>query len=213
MTSTNWSGYGDTGDKFTKVHTTWKQPAATCPTSQHQYASFWVGIDGYSSNSVEQLGTDSDCKGTNNPVYYAWYEMYPHPSINLSTTTYPVHVGDTMSAMVKASGTSFTLQLIDKTAGWTFKTVQTSAIAKKTSAEWIAEAPSTCSGGSCSVLPLADFGTVKFTATTATGKVGGAGNITTFTNHQITMVTSSNVPRATPTTATAGGFSDTWSHV
>lgn len=212
VTSTNWSGYGDTGGAFTKVHATWKQPAATCPSSQHQYSSFWVGIDGYSSNSVEQLGTDSDCKGTNNPVYYAWYEMFPAGSVTLSSTTYPVHVGDTMSAAVTVSGTKFTLSETNKTAGWTFKIAKTSSTAKKSSAEWIAEAPSSCSGGSCSVLPLADFGKVKFTATTAT-KDGVAGNITTFTSHKITMVTSASVVKAKPSNATATGFSDTWHHI
>jgi hypothetical protein len=212
VTSTNWSGYADTGGTFTKAHATWKQPAATCPSTQHQYSSFWVGIDGYSSNSVEQLGTDSDCNGVNHPVYYAWYEMFPAGSVRLSSSTNPVHVGDTMSAAVTVAGTKFTLSLADKTAGWSFKIVKSSSTAKKSSAEWIAEAPSSCSGGSCSVLPLADFGTVKFTATTTT-KDGVAGNITTFTNHKITMVTSANVVKAQPTTATSTGFSDTRHHV
>ena len=46
------------------------------PAGGFPYSSFWVGIDGYSSSSVEQLGTDSDCAG-NTPDYYAWWEMYP----------------------------------------------------------------------------------------------------------------------------------------
>ena len=39
-----------------------------------------------------------------------------------------------------------------------------------TSAEWIAEAPATCSGsGRCAVLPLANFGSVDFVQAAATG--------------------------------------------
>jgi hypothetical protein len=37
------------------------------------------------------------------------------------------------------------------------------------SAEWIEEAPSTCSGSICRVLPLARFSSVTFSAGTATG--------------------------------------------
>ena len=45
------------------------------------------------------------------------------------------------------------------------------------SAEWIAEAPSTCSQGlsSCTPLPLADFGTVQFTSASATTTDGHTG--------------------------------------
>src|SRR5262245_47089269 len=69
-TSTNWSGYAVTGPNgsVSDVKASWYVPTASCPPSPNQYASFWVGIDGYSSNTVEQIGTDSDCQnGT--PVY------------------------------------------------------------------------------------------------------------------------------------------------
>jgi hypothetical protein len=208
--STNWSGYADTGKKYTKVQASWKEPGATCPSSQHQYSSFWVGLDGYASNSVEQTGTDSDCNGVGKPVYYGWYEMFPAGSVRLSSTSFPVHKSDAMTAsVIVTGGTSFTMTLIDHTANWTFTITKSSSTAKKASAEWIAEAPSMCNP-TCSVLPLADFGTVKFTATTTTGG-GTAGNITTFTSHKIEMISGSTV-KALPTTATASGFSDTWHH-
>ncbi len=63
-TSTNWSGYAVTGANGTykSVSANWTEPTATCTSSRSDlYASFWVGLDGYSSNSVEQTGTDSDC--------------------------------------------------------------------------------------------------------------------------------------------------------
>ena len=63
-TSTNWSGYAVTGanGSFHSVSASWTEPTATC-TGSAKYASFWVGLDGFSSNSVEQTGTDSDCSG------------------------------------------------------------------------------------------------------------------------------------------------------
>ena len=55
--STNWSGYADTGSSFSKVSSSWTEPSVTCSGRATQLAAFWVGIDGYSSDSVEQDGT------------------------------------------------------------------------------------------------------------------------------------------------------------
>ena len=53
----------------------------TC-TSATSLAAFWVGIDGYSSSSVEQDGTLVECyRGT--AYYYTWWEMYPTNAIQV----------------------------------------------------------------------------------------------------------------------------------
>ncbi|HEY2289040.1 MAG TPA: G1 family glutamic endopeptidase, partial [Streptosporangiaceae bacterium] len=77
-TSTNWSGYAVTGANgaFRSVSASWKEPTASCSGRSAQYAAFWVGLDGFASDSVEQTGTDSDCSGRT-PEYYGWYEMFP----------------------------------------------------------------------------------------------------------------------------------------
>src|SRR5690242_2672875 len=64
-TSTNWSGYAtfNSGTTFTDVQGSWTQPTATCSSKKKTYSSFWVGIDGYNSGTVEQTGTSADCKG------------------------------------------------------------------------------------------------------------------------------------------------------
>src|SRR5580704_16340313 len=69
--STYWSGYAATTGTYTSVSASWTEPAGTC-TSGDQWSSFWVGLDGYNSNSVEQTGSDVDCSGAT-PKYYAWY--------------------------------------------------------------------------------------------------------------------------------------------
>ena len=99
--SANWAGYADTNDTFNSVASSWTEPTVNCANSNSGLdgilglstldgllggpgaaSAFWVGLDGYTSTSVEQLGTDSDCdSGT--PSYYAWYEMYPNPSVTL----------------------------------------------------------------------------------------------------------------------------------
>jgi hypothetical protein len=197
-TSTNWSGYVLTGGAgaFTSVSSSWTEPAASC-TSGTQYAAFWVGLDGYNSDSVEQTGTDSDCNG-GTPDYYGWYEMYPADPVYF---TNPVAPGDSLSASVSVSGTSYTLTLTDSTQGWT-QTENESGSYSDSSAEVITEAPSTSSGP----LPLADFGTINYSASSANGTSFGSQNPTS-----ITMVASSGDQLdSTSAVDGSGDFSNTW---
>jgi hypothetical protein len=199
-TSTNWSGYAATGTRFTSVSATWKQPTASC-TSATTYSSFWVGLDGDTSNTVEQTGTDADCSG-GSPVYYAWYEMYPRFPVNLSL---PIHPGDTIHASVTTNGKgAFTLTIADTTTGRSFTTSQRLKSAKLSSAEVIAEAPS----GSGGVLPLTNFGTVGFTAAMANGQAIG-----TFNPDRISMVAPDGTVKASPSSLSGGtAFSVAWKH-
>jgi len=158
VSSTNWSGYAISGPagSVTDAKGSWTVPAisGSCSTT-NQYSSFWVGIDGYHDNSVEQIGTDSDCQN-GVPTYYAWFEFYPHPSFIINSLT--IQPGDTISAEVKYLGNNrFTVSITDLRTQQSFSTT-TKVNAQRSSAEWIAEAPSS-SGG---VLPLADFGTASF---------------------------------------------------
>jgi hypothetical protein len=215
VTSTNWSGYAvESPSQFTQVQSSWVQPAASCTSFGHTYSSFWVGLDGYNSKSVEQLGTDTDCKNINSPSYYAWYEMYPAASVNISTTQFPVKPGDTLTGSVTRSGTSYTLAL-KSSEGWTFSTTQTGSDANS-SAEWVAEAPDTCILIFCSNAKLTNFGSVTFSGSEAAN--GGAlAPVSSFTTnsgpHDITMATSGGVTRAQPSALTNGQqFTDTWHH-
>src|SRR5262245_7033344 len=58
-TSSNWSGYAVTGGRYTSVSASWTEPSVSC--SGTAYSSFWVGLDGDTSGTVEQTGTDADC--------------------------------------------------------------------------------------------------------------------------------------------------------
>ena len=119
------------------------EPTGTCTSRRSaQYSSFWVGLDGFNSNSVEQTGTDVDCNGRT-PVYYGWYEMYPANPVNYTNTVRP---GDHFSASVTFTGTeTYTLVLTDSTQGWTHTTVKNQTGLTRSSAEVITEAPSSSS--------------------------------------------------------------------
>jgi hypothetical protein len=213
-TSLNWAGYAVQTDLLnpqngavTDVKGSWTVPSVIC-TSTKSYSSFWIGIGGYSSNTVEQIGTDSDCS-SGKAVYYAWYEMYPKFPTNLKMTVSP---GDVITAEVQYVNGKFQLTISDfnPTTGkiQSFVTTQKSPNAQRSSAEWIAEAP--WSGG---VLPLADFTTVTFSNAQATLN-GLTGNIDNkaWQFDSITMTTSSGAPKATPSTLSSRGssFSITW---
>jgi len=210
-TSLNWAGYAvQTNLKkpqngvVTDVQGSWTVPAVSC-TSTNSYSAFWIGIDGYSSNTVEQIGTDSDCS-SGSPRYYVWYEMYPKYPVNLNMKISP---GDVMSAEVKYLGSgNFQLTITDTKTGATFSKTEKSPSAKRSSAEWIAEAP--WSGG---VLPLANFGTIYFSNAKATlnGHIGTI-NDAAWKYDAITMATSSGTVKAQPSPLSTGGssFSVTW---
>ena len=63
-TSNNWSGYVITAPagSVSDVTGSWVVPGVTCAPGETSFASFWIGIDGDSSPTVEQIGTDSDCQ-------------------------------------------------------------------------------------------------------------------------------------------------------
>ncbi len=230
--SANWSGYADTNDTFSSVASSWTEPTVNCANSSggldgilglstlngllggpDAASAFWVGLDGYNSSSVEQLGTDSDCV-SGAPSYYAWYEMYPNPSVTLPSQ-YPVQPGDQMTALVASNpaGTSFTLEIKDTTAGWTFSTTQTGSGFARSSAEAIAEAPSSCTLLFCSEVPLADFGQVNYSGSSVINTAGTKGSLSAFNANEITMV-DNGTTLATPTSLSSDGssFSVNWNN-
>ncbi len=177
-TSVNWSGYAVSGQgrTFTDVTGSWTQPRVACRHGASSSSSFWIGLGGYAPDAtgVEQIGTSADCE-SGEPVYYAWYELAPAPAVVVKLDVAP---GDRLAAEVSVKGGTTTVWLIDVTQGGAFATTKQVAEPDLSSAEWIAEAPSACAS-TCRVLPLANFGATKFTATSATsgahtGTIGDA---------------------------------------
>jgi hypothetical protein len=200
VSSANWSGYAASGGRYTQVSAHWVEPKGRCSGSGGSaYSSFWVGLDGYGSSTVEQTGTEVDCSGAV-ARYYSWYEMYPSYPVNFSN---PVRPGDHFSASVTYHGKGhYTLVLADSTRRWRHAIQATLTGASNSSAEVIAEAPSSALG----VLPLADFGTVHFTGASANGYYIGH-----FHPTKIVMTDSSGQPRDSVSGLGGGGkFSVTW---
>ena len=183
--SSNWAGYVVTGPgststtassgmSYTDVTGQWVQPKATCRAGTPTSLAIWVGLGGYSlsSQELEQVGTSADCDQNGKPAYYIWYELVPADPVNPKLKLAP---GDTIVAVVKATGTDILVQVTDRTRGTRFTRHLTTATPDLSSAEWIAEAPTLCNDiGFCKQLPLTRFRSFAFTRTYATGNgVGG----------------------------------------
>ena len=218
--SSNWSGYAAVGATFDDVTGSWTEPSVSCSRGV-QYASIWVGMDGYvpgDKGQVEQAGTDSDCvkvktkaKGhkattTFEPIYFAWWEMYPAKVVTLPASSCPVAAGDAMTADVSDSSGEFTLTLSDATQGWQCASEPQPSSAPAVSAEWVVEAPFSLTTGQ--VLKLADFGTVGFSGAQANGTP-----IASLFNDAVTMRTG-KVVKASPSPLGSDGesFTVTWQH-
>lgn len=178
-TSTNWAGYAvhRTHVRFASVYGTWTVPRASCVSGYPTYSAMWIGLGGYSTTSqaLEQIGTETDCTSSGRVATSAWYEMVPSASRDLSLH---VRAGDAMAAQVTVAGRTTTLTLSDHTRRVSVtRRVHTSQL-DTTSAEWILEAPSACSNsGTCTTLPLADFGSAGFSGSSARSSAGHTGTI------------------------------------
>jgi hypothetical protein len=159
VSSNNWSGFATYGDHFRFVSATYTVPSINCAISPDgSFDSQWVGLDGYTSNTVEQVGTFAECSG-GTASYFAFYEMFPAASVAFSG----VSPGDSISVSVFFTGSQWELALVDNTnnsAGFsTTQSCPAGSTCKNANAELISEVPN----GGPPTASLADYGIVGFT--------------------------------------------------
>src|ERR1700722_9089249 len=212
VTSINWSGYADaeTGSNtVSQVSGNWTVPAVSCLPRPYQnqdaFLANWVGIDGYTDQTVEQLGSATQCfEGVK--YYYVWYEMYPANTVEEGTTACindnvncpepGDHVSASVTVTAGAAGVNnYKLTLTDHTRpDESASTSQTCAAAtyKDATAEWIVERPATLPPGNApiQILPLADFWKTSFSSGSVVSG-GSSSNIQGFqggTVNDISMI-------------------------
>lgn len=210
QTSSNWSGYVDTSDTYNYVFGQWTVPSANCgPWYDFNFSqsSTWVGLDGESSSTVEQLGTATGCiAGVS--AYYAWTEMYPQIEDPIWNGISP---GDQIMAFVYSydNNTQYELWMADLTQGWSdLRFSSSSSPLQDSSAEWITERP-TC-GPFCD--NLTNFGTTTFTDAYAMDEHGNFGPINEFPNTADDMYTNTYCAEVGGLTAGGTQFTDWWTH-
>jgi hypothetical protein len=200
LESNSWAGYELSGadGAFSSVSASWTQPTATCTKTESSVA-FWVGLDGISSDSVEQVGTLAECV-SGSASYLGWYEMYPAAPVDYTNVVKP---GDALSASVTFSGTdTYTLVLADSTQGWNETEVVDEAGLARSSAEVVTSGP----GADGSSPELTDFGKVTYTGCDVNGTSMG-----TQSPVKVTMVDDKGNVMVSPSAMTsAGKFTNTW---
>ncbi len=214
-TSQNWSGYAaflkkSAVNSVTAVYGSWIVPTLSA-APHNTWCSLWVGIDGYSSSSVEQIGTEHDWNN-GSQQNYAWFEMYPGGSYEING--FPLNPGDLIStSVVYASKNTFVMTITNNTQK-KFSVIPTSytksSTAQRSSAEWIMEAPYYRG-----ILPLSHFNTAHFTNCTATiNNIHGAINNPHWIDDQLIMITANGTPKAIPSQLSTNGqsFGVVWNH-
>jgi hypothetical protein len=202
--NTIWSGYAVTGSDFSQVQGSWIVNAVDCTKTPNSDSSEWVGIDGWTSNTVEQVGTDADCNGKT-PFYYVWYEFFPLDTIVINDVS--ITPGDKFSASVTYEGDNeYTILITNDTTGQyftkevDFKGADGSGVPPRNSAEWIMEMDGN---------ELSDFGIDSF-GEFYTGVSGGtdaatdastSGPITDFGSDVQESITSKNGKKGSTVTS------------
>lgn len=213
--SYNWSGYADLEGGTTTangVSGTWTMPKVNCISgpyaNQDLFLAEWVGIDGFSDGTVEQLGTGVQCY-EDQEFYYDWYEMFPNGTvqegpqscINLNVDC--PKPGDLIKASVTVApagdgvNNNYTLSLTDfNRPQESFSVTQPCAIntCEDSSAEWIIERPAFYLPFGFQILPLADFDQTSFLSGTVTSgsRTTSIGGFTDGPVYDIAMVDDSD---------------------
>jgi hypothetical protein len=216
--SGNWSGYALTSGTYTSATFAWVVPTVTfiayASTPGFESSSTWVGIGGFSTGDLIQLGTEQYVASNGSAIYRAWTEVLPANEVYISGCTpagkssCPVSAGDAMTASLTCtsnctannSSTTWTLAMADSTQGWSFTGNFTYASCL-CSAEWIQEAPSYNNN----IVPMPNYGVQAFNNLTVNG---GNPNLSLSADGIILVdCQGGNRSGNTCTSGSAGGFS------
>lgn len=214
FTSRNWDGYityvASEGTDFKVVKATWVQPTVTCP-EPNAWTVFWVGLDGWWDDTVEQGGSSAQCvNGV--PQYKTWWEMFP---TNAITTVFSISPGDTIRASVTYESGTYVIVVKDVTTGRSFtkhETCASTVTCDRSSADVIAEDVGHFGGSS--FFPLADYGTMAFTkakVADASGHSGGIAN-SHWLNAAVTESSGGTTYASVSALIGGNGFHATWQH-
>jgi hypothetical protein len=217
FTSRNWDGYityvSGQGTDFNVVKASWIQPTVQCEQS-NAWTVFWVGLDGWWDNTVEQGGSSAQCvKGI--PQYTVWWEMFPTNAIQ---NVFTIRPGDKISATVtyKPTTSVFVITVSDVTSGHSFTQNQHCAstiTCERSSADVIAEDVGHFGGGT--FFPLADYKTMSFTGAAITDTSGHSGPFSNSAWLTAAVTESSGgttYATVSPLSTSGQRFSATWRH-
>jgi hypothetical protein len=198
-TSSNWSGYVANGGTYTSVTGTWIVPTVSATSSGAD--ATWVGLGGVTGTDLIQAGTQATVTGSGAVTYSAWTEILPDYS---RPAPLEVKAGDSVTVTIteQTNGVWLIVMVNNTTSDSYEKTLRYNS--SRSSAEWIQEAPSTDRG----IVPLSDFGTVRFLAGSAV-RDGVSMGLSALGATPVAMVNRAGQAIALPSTLGADGSSFT----
>jgi hypothetical protein len=211
----NFAGYivrASAGEVFTAVAASWSVPTVTCSPGQSTFEAQWPGIGAHTS--VVQAGTETNCE-SGLPEYYAWYDMFGDTAVSPNgyaialPSSYAIAPGDTMSAAISITGSTWQLTLSDATANWTWTATVTSPNPPldQSTVEWMVEDPAVGCAPSCGLPALSATTPVTFSDASATGDGGLSGPISLFSGVGAEQIAVNSTVLATPGPLDAAGDS------
>ena len=214
--SNNWSGYNqgflEKGTQFHAISGEWVVPTATAHKSgEAEFSASWIGIGGgcvdagctLTDPTLIQAGTEQDIDSSGKATYTTWYELIPAPSISTPLAVSPGNVVKVNIAQTLPEVWAITISNVSTGKSWSTTVPYTSTYA---TAEWIEETPVVVGGGgSASVGPLPNLGSVHFDNATTNG---AAANLAS--GERMQLVDFNGNVLATPSTpdADTDGFND-----
>jgi Peptidase A4 family len=116
--SANWAGYlqyTPHAKTFTAVEDTWVVPTVETSVSGDEYSADWVGIGGYKSAALLQVGTIED-NLDHHATYSAWSEILPAPAVTMSGLL--ISPGDRIETWIEEIATGrWQMTVVDLTTG------------------------------------------------------------------------------------------------
>ncbi|HEX4427874.1 MAG TPA: G1 family glutamic endopeptidase, partial [Frankiaceae bacterium] len=176
--SNNWSGYDqgalEKSTLFTSITGTWTVPTATQnKAGEAESSATWVGIGGgcletscaVTDETLIQAGTEQDVDASGKASYYAWYELIPVPSTQVSLPVSPgneitVSISQTLPAVWAVS-----IKNVSTGQSWSTTTPYPSTMG---SAEWVEETPLEI-GTNLGLSSMPKLSTVNFSGATVNG--------------------------------------------
>jgi hypothetical protein len=200
VSSSNWAGYVDTpasGDSYTSVSASWTVPDIS-DSFEGSAAAQWVGLGGYSTSDLLQIGTLEYISG-GEVCYAVFYEKLPDVAQQIADISAGSSITASVSEAEDSSDTwNLTYTVVTASGNTETSTVSVtldSSYAEEigTSAEWISEDPAT---GNNQLYPMADMGTITYTSATVNGDALNASDntvepIALVSNNEVLMYPSS----------------------
>jgi len=188
--SQNWSGYAATEGSYTSVSATWTVPNIGLASTAGMDAA-WVGIGGVRSRDLIQAGSQRTVLGNGATQDEAWLELLPRAP---ETVPLKLGPGNTIRVSIDQQGPeTWLIAFTNISSGQAYQVTKHYA-SSLTSAEWVEEAPS---AGRRQVLPLDNFGTVRFSQASVVRDTQVL-NIAQSGAHPITMITPAGAHLAEP---------------